>query len=300
MIQFRELKLADQDVISDFFKRGQYQNSDCTFTNLYIWRKCYQVQWAISHDFLVIKPSLGEDTWILPPYGDYTKAGFIQAIEEVAAYFAAQGKHLTMKAITERQKDLLEDRFVLQEDRDLEDYLYLGTDLRELRGRKYHSKRNHLSNFWRSYPDALYEELTEDMIPEVKAFLELWCKQKACKEGGLDKELVCERRAIEEALAVYGQLPYKAAVMRLNGRIEAFTMGEWLNDRTAVIHVEKANSAINGLYGAIHQEFLLRQFADAEFVNREEDTGDEGLRKAKLSYYPLELVKKWEGVLQYV
>ncbi len=303
MIEFQELKLDDQKVISDFFHQGQYQNSECTFTNLYIWRKCYKVQWEIINDFLVIKPTLGEETWVLPPYGDYQNADFEKIIEQLAAYFAEIGKPFVMKAITEQQERILQERlpgrFNLREDRDLEDYLYSGDDLRELKGRKYHSKRNHLSNFWRNQPEALYETMTAEMIPEVIQFLEWWCKQKECREGRLDEGLVCERRAIEEALAVFGQLPYKAAVMRINGRVEAFTIGEWVNDQTVVIHVEKANSAINGLYGAINKEFLLHEFPEAKFVNREEDTGDEGLRKAKLSYYPLEMVKKWEGVYQY-
>lgn len=304
MIEFRELQLEDQPVISDFFHQGQYQNSECTFTNLYIWRKCYKVQWAIIKGFLVIEPTLGEESWILPPYGDYQdQKTFSEVIELLAAHFAEIGKPFVIKAITEQQRAVLEEvlpgRFTFAEERDLEDYLYLGSDLRELKGRKYHSKRNHLSNFWRNYPQASYEVMTPEMIPEVKQFLEWWCKQKECREGTLDEGLVCERRAIEEALAVYGQLPYKAAVIRIDGRIEAFTMGEWVNDQTVVIHVEKANGAINGAYGAINKEFLLHEFPDAEFVNREEDTGDEGLRKAKLSYYPLELVKKWEGVYQY-
>lgn len=104
------------------------------------------------------------------------------------------------------------------------------------------------------------------------------------------------KKAIREALDYFDQLDFIGAVIRINGQIEAFTMGEKINRDTVVIHVEKANGMINGLYGAINQEFLLHQWPDVAFVNREEDTGDEGLRKAKLSYYPVDLVKKYKGV----
>ena len=302
MIAFKDLTLDDQPVISEYFHQGQYNNSECTFTNVYIWRNCYHVQWAIVEGFLVIKPSLGEDTWVLPPYGDYERHDLARAIALLAAHFAEIGKPFVMKAITAPFEALLAQavpgRFALREDRDLADYLYSGDDLRLLKGRKYHGKRNHLKNFEKNNPDARYEVMTEEMIPEVKAFIQWWCQQKECSQGHLEEGLVCEREAINEALAVFGQLPYKAAVIRINGRIEAFTMGELVNDETVVIHVEKANSSINGLYGAINQQFLLNEWPEVRFVNREEDTGDEGLRKAKLSYYPIELVKKLEGVYQ--
>lgn len=303
MIAFNDLKLEDQSTISGFFHQGQYNNSECTFTNLYIWRNCYQVQWAIVENFLLIKPTLGEDTWVLPPYGDYQKHDITLVINELAAYFAQIGKPFVIKAVTAEYEAALEryapGQFTFCEERDLEDYLYKGDDLRLLKGRKYHSKRNHLSNFSRNYPDAVYERMTVDMIPEVKEFLNWWCEQKECSQGHLEEGLVCEREAIEEALAVFGELPYKAAVIRVNGAIEAFTMGELVNDQTVVIHVEKANGSINGLYGAINQQFLLNEWPEVEYVNREEDTGDEGLRKAKLSYNPIELIKKSEGVYLY-
>ena len=179
----------------------------------------------------------------------------------------------------------------------LEDYLYNGDDLRELKGRKYHSKRNHLSNFRKNYPDYEYQSLTADMLEDVWEYINLWCKQKECS-GKFSPGLICEKQAIREALDHFGELDYKGAVIRLNGQIEAFTMGEKINDETVVIHVEKANGTINGLYSAINQEFLLHQWPDVAFVNREEDTGDEGLRKAKMSYHPVALVKKYKGVYQ--
>jgi len=301
MIEFRDLTLADKPLIDGYFHRGQYQNSECTFTNLFIWRDCYAVKWAVVDGLLVIKPGQSEESWILPPYGDYEQCNLKNVLLQVQAYFAAQGKPLILRAVTQAFADVLEQQcpgmFQLEEERDLEDYLYSGDDLRELKGRKYHSKRNHLSNFHKAYPDFVYEPMTAAMREEIWEFINLWCKQKECS-GKFSDGLICEKKAIREALDYFDQLDYVGAVIRIDGQIEAFTMGERLNDDTVVIHVEKANGLINGLYGAINQEFLRHAWPDAAFVNREEDTGDEGLRKAKLSYHPLELVKKYKGVYQ--
>ena len=301
MIEFRDVTLADKALIDGYFQKGQYQNSECTFTNLFIWRDCYAVQWAVVDGLLVIKPGQSDENWILPPYGDYDSCDLKKVLLQIKDYFAAQGKPLVLRAVTQSFADLLEQRcpgmFQLEEERDLEDYLYSGDDLRELKGRKFHSKRNHLSNFRKQYPDYVYEPMTADMREEIWDYINLWCKQKECS-GKFSDGLLCEKKAIREALDYFDQLDYEGAVIRIDGRIEAFTMGERLNDDTVVIHVEKANGLINGLYGAINQECLLHAWPDAAFVNREEDTGDEGLRKAKLSYHPVELVKKYKGVYQ--
>ena len=301
MIEFRDLKLEDKELINTYFRKGQYNNSECTFTNMFIWRECYAVQWAIVDGLLVVKPGQADDSWILPPFGDYAACDPKAVLLKVRDYFAALGKPLMLRAVTESIKTVLEETcpgmFELEEERDLEDYLYNGDDLRELKGRKYHSKRNHLSNFRENYPDYEYQPLTADMLEDVWEYINLWCKQKECS-GKFSPGLICEKQAIREALDHFGELDYKGAVIRLNGQIEAFTMGEKINDETVVIHVEKANGTINGLYSAINQEFLLHQWPDVAFVNREEDTGDEGLRKAKMSYHPVALVKKYKGVYQ--
>ncbi|MGM9526256.1 MAG: DUF2156 domain-containing protein [Peptococcaceae bacterium] len=299
MIEFQDVTLKDKAMIDQYFRKGQYRNSECTFTNLFIWRDCYAVQWAVVDGLLVIKPGQSDENWILPPYGDYGACDLKAVLLQLKDYFAAQGKPLVLRAVTEEFAEVLEKTcpgmFQLEEERDLEDYLYLGDDLRELKGRRYHSKRNHLSNFRKNYPDYVYEPMTAAMREEIWDYINLWCRQKECS-GKFSDGLICEKKAIREALDYFDQLDYTGAVIRINGQIEAFTMGEKINDDTVVIHVEKANGLINGLYGAINQEFLLHAWPDVKYVNREEDTGDEGLRKAKQSYYPLELVKKYKGV----
>lgn len=302
MIEFKNLTLEDKPMIDRYFNMVQPRNSECTFTNLFIWRECYEVQWAIVDGLLIIKPGQQDETWILQPYGDYTNCDLKHVFAELDAYFSSQGLPLVMRTVTEQFAQFLEKEypglFYLEDERDLADYLYLGEDLRELKGRKYHSKRNHLSNFRKNHPDYVYETMTVDMVEEVWRYLEDWCKQKACS-GSLDSGLHCEQKAIREALDYFEMLDYKGAVIRLGGKIVAFTLGEKLNEDTVVVHVEKADGAITGLYGAINQEFLQHEWPDVLYVNREEDTGAEGLRKAKLSYHPIELVKKYKGVYRH-
>lgn len=302
MIRFKNLTLEDKPVIDEYFRDAQPLNSECTFTNLFIWRDCYAVQWAIVEELLIIKPSQGEESWVLQPYGDYTKCDLHSVFQQLDAYFSAQGLPFVMRAMTEPFVTLLEqeypDLFYLEDERDLADYVYLGEDLRTLKGRKYHSKRNHLSNFRKNYPAYLYETMTADMTEEVWRYLMEWCSQKACG-GTLDVGLHCEQKAIREALDHFEVLDYEGAVIRLDGKIVAFTLGEKLNADTVVIHVEKADGDVIGLYPAINQEFLQHAWPDVQYVNREEDTGAEGLRKAKLSYHPVMLVKKYKGVYRH-
>ena len=302
MIEFKDLTLEDKPIINQYFQAVQPRNSECTFTNMFIWRDCYEVQWTIIDGLLIIKPGQMEETWILQPYGDYTNCDLRKVFAQLDEYFSSQGLPFIMRAVTESFAELLETEypgmFYLEDERDLADYMYLGEDLRELKGRKYHSKRNHLSNFHKNYPDYVYEPMTADMVEEVWQYLEEWCGQKACS-GSLDAGLHCEQKAIREALNHFEALDYKGAVIRIDGKIVAFTLGEMLNDETVVVHVEKANGTITGLYSAINQEFLLHEWPEAKYVNREEDTGAEGLRKAKLSYHPVELIKKYKGVYRH-
>lgn len=302
MIEFKSLTLEDKPLIDKYFQEVQPRNSECTFTNMFIWRDCYEVQWAIVEGLLVIKPGQADETWVLQPYGNYEDCDLRSVFAQLDEYFSAQGLPLVVRAITEPFAQMLETEypgmFYLEDERDLADYMYLGEDLRELKGRKYHSKRNHLSNFRKNHPEYLYEPMTADMTAEVWQYLEEWCHQKACS-GSLDSGLHCEQKAIREALNYFNELDFKGAVIRLDGKIAAFTLGEKLNDDTVVIHVEKADGTITGLYSAMNQEFLRNEWPDIQYVNREEDTGAEGLRKAKLSYHPIELVKKYKGVYRH-
>ena len=145
MIEFKDLTLEDTPIIDQYFQAVQPRNSECTFTNMFIWRDCYEVQWTIIDGLLIIKPGQMEETWILQPYGDYTNCDLRKVFAQLDEYFSSQGLPFIMRAVTESFAELLETEypgmFYLEDERDLADYMYLGEDLRELKGRKYHRKR---------------------------------------------------------------------------------------------------------------------------------------------------------------
>jgi hypothetical protein len=174
-------------------------------------------------------------------------------------------------------------------DRSQCDYVYLTQDLIELKGRKYHRKRNHIKQFQEKY-SYQYIPLTPAWIPQCLQLETEWCDLRHCEASpGLLNESV----AIKEAFTHFEELGVKGGAILINGKVEAFTLGDPLNSETVVIHIEKANPAYEGLYPTINQAFLEYQWSGYTYVNREQDLGEEGLRKAKESYFPHHLVNKY-------
>jgi hypothetical protein len=169
------------------------------------------------------------------------------------------------------------------------DYLYRSQDLIQLAGGKYHAKRNHINTLERTYRWR-YEPLEDRHLPACRELAAVWCRMKRCEE---DLNLMGEWEAVGAALAHLEALQLQGGVILLDGRVEAFSLGELLNRETAVIHVEKANPEIRGLYALINQQFCQNVWAGVSYINREQDLGEPGLRTAKLSYHPHRLVEKF-------
>jgi hypothetical protein len=178
---------------------------------------------------------------------------------------------------------------VAEEDLDNADYVYRAQDLIHLPGRKYDGKRNHIRNFVRSY-DFAYSALDSRTLPEVIDFQRRWFAGRGRSEL---PGLAAEDQAVQELLRHYEDLPVTGAIIRVDGRIEAFAIGSRLNQDTAMVIAEKANSEIRGLYQAMNQMFCENTLSGYTWVNREQDAGDPGLRRAKLSYYPHHMVAKY-------
>ncbi len=302
MLGFKAIELSDKDILNRFFYACQNQNSECTFTNLYMWRRCYAVRWAVTDNHLIVEPNAFEESWILPPYGSKENDdNFRAAIEHVAADYRDRNKQLVIRAVTEKDKERLErlfpDQFEFEEEFDIEDYIYDAEKMRTLKGRKLSKKRNHINAFKAAHPEYELVPLTADNINLAWDFVEHWCGQRNC-ETGVDDSLLCERQAICDALAQFAELDYKGLMISVDGRIVALTFGEMVNKDTVVVHVEKAFSEYRGLYPLINQEFQNYYWQDAKYVNREEDMGLEGLRAAKRSYYPEYMLKKYKGVFK--
>ena len=293
-MDFKNIELGDKDIIEKYFSTKYYQGSECTFTNLFVWRRCYKICWAISHEFLIIKVTRDDITFVLQPFGG-AEEDLPVVIEELKEEFA--GKHFEMRGIYEEMVPLLKSflpettKFI--DDRDNWDYVYLRDNLANLAGRKYHGKKNHANAFRKENPDYVFSVISKDDIADCIAFADLWCEMKGQNAEGLR----CELCALEEALKNFDILNIRGALIRINGAVQAFTIGEKYNKDMAVIHFEKANPEIRGLYTVINQDFCAKVWNDVTYINREEDMGLEGLRKAKESYQPEFMVKKYTAVI---
>jgi len=298
---FTEITLEHKGLLDTYFKSYDPETSELTFTNLFMWRHCNKYSFIEESGFLCIiaNPAEGQLYAFFPIPGNGASFdkdginGLKSAFGAISAHFKDTGKRLVFGRVTEKEcsifKEIRDDISDIIPDRNNSDYLYKCEDLRMLAGKRFDGKRNHISRF-KKENEYKYVRIEKDILPECANIMDKWCSLRNCSE---DNSLYCERTAVNELLSNYDTLGCIGAAIEVNGNFEAFTIGEMLNWNTAVIHVEKANSSINGLYAAINQEFCANEWQDAIYINREQDLGIEGIRKAKLSYNPVALISKY-------
>ncbi len=297
MLELREVNIDDKQIFDKYIKAHKPQISELNFTNIFMWRNSYKFRFGVAGELLcLISVPDNAEPFAFVPIGEYTEEGFIQAFGYIKEYFGAKGWRLLFKRVTEDEVDIFK-KFIgdvadITLDRDSSDYVYLTDDLISLAGKKYHGKKNHLNSFKKQY-EYEYVRLREDLLDECTRINEEWCARRSCEHH---KGLYCEKLANNEALRNFRTLGYEGALIKVSGRFEAYTVGELLNENTAVIHIEKANDDIRGLYTFINQQFCENSWKNVKYINREQDLGLEGLRKAKLSYSPVKLVNKYNIV----
>lgn len=167
--------------------------------------------------------------------------------------------------------------------------MYESEKLATLSGKKLHAKRNHINKFKATFDDWCYEPITKENVEECFQMALKWRNESGCEE---DVEKNAEMCVTLNSLRLFEELELKGGLLRVNGEIVAFTMGEPISEDTFVVHIEKAFADVQGAYPMINQQFVEHECMNYKYVNREEDTGAEGLRKAKLSYRPVFLVEK--------
>ena len=231
---------------------------------------------------------------------DFLKAKIRPVLTKGVLHFQAEefiGKQAFHKNLTaEEAVDYLKLResedFTVTEQEDLKDYLYDGEALRRLSGKKLHKKKNHLNAFLKEYEGRYeYRRLCCSDRGDVWTFLDKWREQKG---DDVEDHLDYEVAGIHEILKNCSFLNVRMSGVYIDGQLEAFTIGSYnpLEDM-AIIHIEKANPEIRGLYQFINQQFLIHEFPDVKLVNREDDLGQEGLRRAKMSYNPCGFARKY-------
>jgi uncharacterized protein len=279
---FKPLSLEDREQITSYFRRNPPVTSELTFTNLLIWRHHYHFQWCRSADTLLIVGQTDDGPpFGLPPIGE---GDLSPAFTQLFDYLARQAQGPEIRRVPELLAKSYASTLPLEviPDPANSDYVYLTESLINLRGRKYHRKRNHLKQFRNSY-SYRYQSLASDLIEACLDLEEQWCRLRSCVEN---PALLNEEMAIREALLHFDKLDCLGGVILVDEKVVAFSLGEQLNPDTAVIHLEKANPAFTGSYAVINQEFCQDAWSGFAYINREQDLGESGLRQAKLSYYP--------------
>jgi uncharacterized protein len=288
---FKPIELQDRDLFDRIIKEYQPKVSEWTFTNLFIWRGYYGFQWSIYKDWLmVICPDARDGIYAMEPIGPPSRREPATILLE----WLSNEKKVADPRIERADKLLASeleglDRFMIEEAREHFDYVYLREELVQLAGNKYRSKRNHINQLFRAY-NFIYDDLDAQHVGDCLELQERWCEQKRCEE---DMNLLSEWGAVREILEHYSALELKGGVIMVGNKVMAFTIGELLNSETAVVHIEKADPEIPGLYQVINQQFCEKAWENVLYINREQDLGLPGLREAKLSYYPDHFVEKF-------
>ena len=282
----RPLSLDDRQPVTEYLKRFPPEISELTFTNLYAWRHSRPIWVDEFRDSLLFFAETKTGLAILGnPVGPVSLP---EVFTEYTSRIAGADRFPK-----ERLPDVALNRAMVVEDRDNADYVYRREDLATLAGRHFTKKRNHINQCLAAYK-CQYEMITEETVSECLAMQDRWCAARDCKT---EPGLCGEYRAIVETLQNYREFPLTGGAIRIDGTIEAFAVGERLNPSTAVWHFEKAMPHFHGLGQLINQWFTRENLAEFTYVNREQDLGIPGLRKAKESYFPDHLVEKVRIVL---
>ena len=294
---FKDIDMESRELLNPYFDLVDYEACEYCFNTLYMWQHLYKTGYYIGDGFAVIVAEYEGNTFSILPLAK--KEDMPRVIKFVIDYFEKEQKKIYFRGITKEVVDYLKenypDKFDYTEERDLFDYVYDGDSMRELKGRKNVKKRNHINYILKEYEGRFeYRLLDENDFDACLKLVEEWTSNKE-ENGQVDEEMEEELIGIKKLFNSFPVIKdkLKIAGIFIDGKLEAFTMGEYLNPNMALIHIEKANPSIRGLYPYINQQFLVNEFSDVEFVNREEDLGIEGLRKAKLSYHPVKFVEKY-------
>ena len=285
-LNFKPVEAEDLEELNPFFCKRPNKTCDSVFLDSFIWREYYNVRYAVSDNKAIL--------WLMDLDGKTGSAMPICSEEDLEYYFWKLVEYFNTElkaplyinladeeAVEQLGLKNMPDKFKITEQVDLKDYLYDGNAMRTLSGKKLHKKKNHLNAFKREYEGRYeYRRLCCSDRGDVWKFLDRWREEKGEE---VEEHLDYEVRGIHEILKNCSLLNVRMSGVYIDGHLEAFTIGSYNPlEQMAVIHIEKANPEIRGLYQFINQQFLIEEFPEAVLINREDDLGLEGLRKAKL------------------
>ena len=284
-------------ILDACFKKGRFINSEFTFTNLFMWQKSYNIRYAEIGGHLCIfsQHGNGPESVTLTPLQDDVST----VIGEILKYYKNIGQQPFIRISGEEQKNLIKqafpDMFKFEKETDSFDYVYSIDDLINLPGGKYHAKRNHINKF-KSLYNYEYHTMTPEFREDCREMFARWCESKKDSITNIDEQLQTVNRLLDN----WENLDIVGGCLMVDGKMVAFSFGEVLcyPESIVVIHLEHADTDYQGSFPMINQQFLEHQWSDFKLVNREEDMGLEGLRKAKKSYYPVLMTEKYVATLK--
>ncbi|MBN2331073.1 MAG: DUF2156 domain-containing protein [Candidatus Aenigmarchaeota archaeon] len=287
--RIRAIEIRDKPLFDKAFKEMQPKISEFTFTNLFVWGKARGYKVSRSDGHILVHHVEGGRAVFFSPIGP-------EPDRVILGLFREHGDNVSFIRVPLEVASRLPDKDVLKaEDRDSFDYVYKRNDLAELRGAKYYPKRSFAEKAMK-YGPIILDDLCVDS--EMHKFIRLeqeWCDLRGCDK---DKALGEEERAIYALFGNKDVLGVTCVAVEIEGRVVAFALTEELNDETCVVHFEKADTSLVGMYQLVNREFARRVSERHRYINREQDLGIQGLRKAKLSYYPAFLVKKFNVTMK--
>ena len=282
-LNFKEISFEDIHKIKKYLVQDDSKCTDYTFGFLTMWGKVLNLMFSVYNETLFVKGTFrgGRELFYMP----CGKMSLKDSVSAVVEYCKEKGISPEFVSIPFEKLESFKEHFNVEytESRDYSDYVYSAEKLAFLKGRKYHQKRNHISGFKKRYPDYEFEIINDENIDLVKKFFEEFIN---LNEAESESEEI-ERKCSEYALNNIKNMDLIGALIKVGGKVIAFTLGEVKND-VLYVHVEKADRDFKGSYPTINSDFVkhcLEKYG-ISWVNREDDSGDMGLRKAKLSYYP--------------
>ena len=288
MIPFERLTLDKKPEYDALLRQASHRGCAFSFANLFLWgRQCGA---RVGENLLIFSHFGGKTMYPFPAGPDVGR----DTVELLMADAAQRGIPLRLTGLNTHDVEHLEawfpGRFRFHCGRDGHEYVYAIDDLADLKGKKYQPKRNHINRFLAEYPDAVILPLSDETLPDAVALAERWYQRRTEEE-----DASMEHAALQRAFAHWKELGMVGLVLYVGNQVAAMTMGSFLSDDTVDVHFEKADLDFPGAYAVINRAFarhIREHYPQVKYLNREEDMGIEGLRRAKLSYYPHHMVEK--------
>lgn len=302
-MEINKIDISHKDIFIGHLRKYPINGSDLSFPNIFMWRYYYRAEFINIREMLCVicRPRCVKQ-YAFAPIGAREPERFKAVTEDLRDIQRSRGLDdvVTYRRVEEDWLECIksaypENRLVIQYDRNGSDYIYLREDLVNLKGKKYDGKRNHLNNFIARDDIEFVEFDSSSISDKIKAdCLDISTRWSKVRNYETDSVYYCENLANRELIENFEYFNLKGAVVKVDGKSEAFTIGGKHKSDMAIIHIEKANNNIRGLYAYINKKFTENTWPpEIKYINREEDMGIEGLRRAKESYQPIKMINKY-------